>query len=126
MNAAEVYAAAVNSRLSDRGRSLLRLAIGGKSAYMRPMLSAPAKITLAPFSAVVFDMDGTLLDTEAVFREIVFAVCGGLGFAMTDEVHLSMVGSSHEATNKLLVEAYGVSFPYAVFEDQCREMFRHR
>ncbi len=93
---------------------------------MRPMLSAPAKITLAPFSAVVFDMDGTLLDTESVFREVVFAVCGGLGFAMTDEVHLSMVGSSHEATNKLLVEAYGVSFPYAVFEDQCREMFRHR
>jgi HAD superfamily hydrolase (TIGR01509 family) len=90
------------------------------------MLSAPAKITLAPFSAVVFDMDGTLLDTEAVFRDVVFAVCGGLGFEMTDAVHLSMVGSSHEATNKLLVEAYGVSFPYAIFDEQCREMFRHR
>src|SRR5687767_4031627 len=93
---------------------------------MRRMLSAPAKITLAPFSAVVFDMDGTLLDTESVFRDVVFAVCGELGFEMTHDVHLSMVGSSHEATNKLLVEAYGVSFPYAIFDEQCREMFRHR
>ena len=30
--------------------------------------------TLSPFSAVVFDMDGTLLDTELVFKEIVFEV----------------------------------------------------
>jgi HAD superfamily hydrolase (TIGR01509 family) len=86
------------------------------------MLPAPARLTLAPFSAVIFDMDGTLLDTEAVFRDIVFSVCGGLGFEMTDAVHLAMVGASHEATNQLLVEAYGVSFPYAVFDEHCREM----
>jgi HAD superfamily hydrolase (TIGR01509 family) len=93
---------------------------------MRRMPSIRGKSALAPFRAVVFDMDGTLLDTEAVFREIVFAVCGGLGFEMTDAVHLAMVGSSHEATSKLLVEAYGVSFPYTLFDDQCRDMFRRR
>jgi HAD superfamily hydrolase (TIGR01509 family) len=86
---------------------------------------APAK-TLAPFSAVVFDMDGTLLDTEAVFRDIVFSVSDGLGFVMTDEIHLGMVGSSHERSNELLVEAYGVAFPYALFNRQCHEMMHHR
>lgn len=90
------------------------------------MLDTPKSPALAPFAAVVFDMDGTLLDTEAVFREIVFDVCGGLGFEMTDDVHLAMVGSSHEATNQLLVEAYGVSFPYAMFDQQCRDMMRSR
>lgn len=89
------------------------------------MLDTPAPI-LRPFSAIVFDMDGTLLDTEAVFRDIVFSVCGGLGFEMTDTVHMSMVGSSHEATNLLLVEAYGVSFPYQLFDQQCREMMHNR
>lgn len=77
---------------------------------------------LTPFSAVVFDMDGTLLDTEAVFRDIVYDVCSGLGFEMTEAVHLAMVGTSHEATNQLLVETYGVTFPYAIFDQQCRDM----
>jgi HAD superfamily hydrolase (TIGR01509 family) len=79
---------------------------------------------LAPFDAVVFDMDGTLLDTELVFKGIVFDVAGELGYSMTDAVHLAMVGSSHEATNRLLVEAYGVSFPYEMFDEKCRTIMR--
>jgi HAD superfamily hydrolase (TIGR01509 family) len=31
-----------------------------------------------------------------------------------------MNGSTHEVTNRLLVEAYGVSFPYTIFDEQCR------
>ena len=69
-------------------------------------------LRLAPFQAVIFDMDGTILDTESVFKTIVFEVCTELGFEMTDAVHMSMVGSSHERTNQLLVEAYGMAFPY--------------
>ncbi|MDP1731367.1 MAG: HAD family phosphatase [Devosia sp.] len=84
------------------------------------------KPALAPFDAVVFDMDGTLLDTEMVFKEIVYDISAGLGFEMTERVHLSMVGSSHEATGKLLVEAYGVSFPYAIFDAQCRALMKER
>ncbi|MDB5621448.1 MAG: family phosphatase, partial [Devosia sp.] len=65
-------------------------------------------LQLAPFQAAIFDMDGTILDTESVFKTIVFEVCTELGFEMTDAVHMSMVGSSHEHTNELLMEAYGV------------------
>jgi beta-phosphoglucomutase-like phosphatase (HAD superfamily) len=68
-------------------------------------------VTLSTFSAVVFDMDGTLLDTELVFKEIVWDVTRDLGFEMTTDVHGRIVGSSHEETKRLLVEAYGVSFP---------------
>jgi len=83
-------------------------------------------LRLQPFEAVIFDMDGTLLDTESVFRTIVFEVCTELGFEMTDAVHMSMVGGSHERTNQLLVEAYGVAFPYALFDDRCRVIMRER
>ena len=81
---------------------------------------------LAPFQAVIFDMDGTILDTESVFKTIVFEVCTELGFEMTDAVHGSMVGGSHEHTNKLLIESYGVSFPYALFDERCRFIMRER
>jgi HAD superfamily hydrolase (TIGR01509 family) len=80
----------------------------------------------APFEAIVFDMDGTLLDTEMVFRDIVYDVSTQLGFEMTETVHLAMVGSSHEVTNALLVEAYGVTFPYAMFDQQCRVLMKAR
>ncbi|MCS6760020.1 MAG: HAD family phosphatase [Candidatus Devosia euplotis] len=83
-------------------------------------------LRLTPFRAAIFDMDGTLLDTESVFRSIVFEVCDELGFPMTDDVHLSMVGSSHERTNQLLVEAYGVAFPYALFDQRCRVIMGER
>ena len=71
-------------------------------------------------------MDGTLLDTESVFRTVVFEVCTELGFEMTDAVHMSMVGGSHENTNRLLIEAYGVTFPYSLFDERCRVIMRGR
>lgn len=89
-------------------------------------LAAPALIRLAPFEAAIFDMDGTLLDTESVFRDIVFEVCSELGFEMTHDVHRSMVGSSHERTQQLLVESYGVAFPYALFDEKCRVTMKER
>ena len=86
----------------------------------------PAMSPLSPFSAVVFDMDGTLLDTELVFKEIVWDVSRTLGFTMTDAVHLAMVGASHEATSAMLVETYGVTFPFAQFDAECRRIMKGR
>lgn len=90
------------------------------------MTQQPEIIRLQPFDAAIFDMDGTLLDTESVFRSIVFEVCTELGFEMTDAVHHNMVGSSHERTQQLLVESYGVAFPYTLFDERCRVTMRER
>ena len=79
-----------------------------------------------PFAAVVFDMDGTLLDTELIFREIVWDVTRDLGFEMTHDVHGRMVGSSHETTSRILAEAYGASFPYEIFDAECRRIMHGR
>ncbi len=81
---------------------------------------------LKPFSAVIFDMDGTLIDTETVFKQVIWDVSRSLGFEMREEVHMGMIGQSHEASNRLLVEAYGVSFPIDMFEAECRRLMTGR
>lgn len=89
-------------------------------------MSAAHHFQPQPFAAIIFDMDGTLLDTETVFRDVVQAVSRDMGFSMSRELHLSMVGASHEASNKLLVEAYGVTFPYMQFDAQCRALMKSK
>lgn len=77
-------------------------------------------LRLRPFQAVIFDMDGTILDTESLFRTIAFEICSDLGFELNDVVYSAMVGSSHERTNQLLIEAFGAAFPYPMFDERCR------
>ncbi|RDE09385.1 HAD family hydrolase [Pelagibacterium lacus] len=79
-----------------------------------------------PFDAAIFDMDGTLLDTENVFKTIVYEICAELGFEMTEQVHMRMVGSSHETTARLLEETYGTGFSYLEFDTRCRAVMSDR
>lgn len=79
-----------------------------------------------PFSAVVFDMDGLLLDTESLFRDVAFSVCEGLGYAMVDEIHLAMIGLPSDSSDILLRERFGAGFPLDAYKLGCRTQFRGR
>ena len=61
--------------------------------------------------AVVFDLDGTLIDSEALVREAHFAACAKLGYAMSDAQFLSLVGLHREANDAQLKGFYGDAFP---------------
>jgi HAD superfamily hydrolase (TIGR01509 family) len=65
--------------------------------------------------AVVFDLDGTLIDSEALVKEAHFAACAELGFAMTDAQFLSLVGMHREANDAQLKAMYGADFPLETF-----------
>lgn len=79
-----------------------------------------------PLQAVVFDMDGLLLDTETMFREVARAVCSELGFEMLDDIHLSMIGLPAERGEAVLRERFGTSFPLDRYRTGCRTLFRDR
>lgn len=79
-----------------------------------------------PYDAVIFDMDGTLLDTEAMFKSIVSDVAEAMGLVFTEALHLSIVGGSHENTRRLLLEAFGPDFPYEEFDARCVRESRAR
>lgn len=61
--------------------------------------------------AVVFDLDGTLIDSEALVREAHFAACGKLGYTMSEAQFLSLVGLHREANDIQLKRFYGDEFP---------------
>lgn len=60
---------------------------------------------------IVFDLDGTLIDSEALVKEAHFAACSALGYTMTDAQFLSLVGLHREANDVQLRQFYGFDFP---------------
>lgn len=65
--------------------------------------------------AVVFDLDGTLIDSEALVREAHFAACDRLGYTMSQTQFLSLVGLHREANDAQLRQFYGQDFPLEDF-----------
>jgi beta-phosphoglucomutase-like phosphatase (HAD superfamily) len=62
-----------------------------------------------PLKAVVFDMDGLLLDTEALYRAAIFAACVAQGHQMVDHVHLSLIGTPKDLGDEKLIGYFGRS-----------------
>jgi HAD superfamily hydrolase (TIGR01509 family) len=60
-----------------------------------------------PVRAVVFDMDGLLVDTEVVFKEALQICARRLGHEVPDAVFLSMIGHSWAITEQILSDHFG-------------------
>lgn len=69
--------------------------------------------------AVVFDMDGLLLDTERLYKIAVFAACAELGYAMTDAINRRMIGGPWQANKIQLALDFGDGFPFESYHDRC-------
>lgn len=65
--------------------------------------------------AVVFDLDGTLIDSEALVKDAHFAACAELGVTMTEAQFLALVGMHREANDLQLKGYYGDDFPLERF-----------
>jgi HAD superfamily hydrolase (TIGR01509 family) len=63
-----------------------------------------------PLQAVIFDMDGLLLDTEVLYRAAIFAACAAQGLQMVDHVHLSLIGAPKDLEDSKLIAHFGRTF----------------
>jgi len=71
-----------------------------------------------PVQAVVFDMDGLLVDTETVFRDAMMAVSERHGRPLPLEVFLSMVGAPREQNRQVVLDYFGQDFAYEAWIEE--------
>ena len=76
-------------------------------------------------AAIVFDMDGLLLDTERIVLDGFLHACRVRGVPPEPGAYHRCIGTTVERTRELLIEGYGPDFPYdaivASWNDYCDE-----
>jgi HAD superfamily hydrolase (TIGR01509 family) len=73
--------------------------------------------------AFIFDMDGLLLDTEGVYKRSWTEAARRLGFDLTDEIYLMLIGITVADCEKQLVEVFGPRFPLDEFRKDARSRY---
>lgn len=76
--------------------------------------------------AVVFDMDGLMLDTEAVSLECWVAAAHEHGWEVPHELCLAMIGLNSKSAQLLLREALGETFPMQAIYASSHERYLAR
>jgi HAD superfamily hydrolase (TIGR01509 family) len=72
-----------------------------------------------PVEAVIFDMDGLLLDTESVYRRAMIASASDLGYDFPDEFCQAMIGTAEMEIHRILHERFGADFPIGKLFQDC-------
>lgn len=64
---------------------------------------------MSQLAAVVFDLDGTLVDTESVSDDVFAQALAALGHAVTDAELLELRGKAWSYTGRWMLQRYGVT-----------------
>ena len=76
--------------------------------------------------AVVFDMDGLMLDTERVALECWLDTARAAGWALSRDDCLAMVGLDQQASERVLRERAGPGFPLREISDRAKDAYLDR
>jgi HAD superfamily hydrolase (TIGR01509 family) len=76
-------------------------------------------------SGVIFDMDGTLFDTENLTIPFWGVAGKPYGYDITHDIVLKMVGISSARAKEVMLETFGEDFPFDKIRDDFRKIVRN-
>jgi HAD superfamily hydrolase (TIGR01509 family) len=71
--------------------------------------------------AIIFDMDGLMLDTEPLYRIVWKRAAAVCGYNLTDEIYRGLVGRGRIVAEQILSQTFGPDFPMEKFRKLSRE-----
>ncbi len=71
-------------------------------------------------SAVIFDMDGLMLDSEPLYKFMWQQAAADLGYHMSDELYAKLIGRNIANASKIAADEFGPAFPLEVFRERCK------
>ena len=77
-----------------------------------------------PVRAVVFDMDGLLVDTEAMSKDAMTVAARQQGVELPHELFVRMVGLNFATSGAIVAEHFGPGFDVPAFQAESTRLFR--
>ena len=77
-------------------------------------------------AAVLFDMDGLLIDSERIAQEVTREASRHLGLVLPEFVALRMIGLGRDALQRMLTAELGRDFPFAHFQSEWETRYHQR
>jgi beta-phosphoglucomutase-like phosphatase (HAD superfamily) len=74
--------------------------------------------------AVIFDLDGTLLDTERLFSECLIDAASDKGWKLDMDIVIDCIGTTVEETERIVCKTMGGEFPYNEVKKSAEDKFR--
>jgi HAD superfamily hydrolase (TIGR01509 family) len=79
---------------------------------------------LSHMDAVIFDMDGLMLDTEHLYKSSWQEAASLLGYLLDDAFYFTLVGRTNAAGEEAIAERFAPGFPLAIFRKRWEELWR--
>ncbi len=76
--------------------------------------------------AAILDMDGLMLDTEALYKAAWQNAASQLGFPLEDSFYFTLVGRTNAAGEIALTERFGSDFPLTHFRERWERLWREQ
>ncbi|MEC5394239.1 HAD family hydrolase [Bergeyella sp. RCAD1439] len=78
-----------------------------------------------PLKAVLFDMDGVIVDTEPLHRKAYYKMFSELGLIVEDDLYASFTGASTQSVCEKLIAHFNLDFTWQDLAGIKRNYFKH-